>query len=90
LLWTQPEKQQFRENLIAALTNSIAILTGIFNCELVFIVGGMQPFFDKYLIKEAQKRLSGLENIFGVPKFWRKKPFHFRQFWRSDPGSRQI
>ncbi len=60
-----PEKQQFRENLIAALTNSIAIMTGIFNCDLVFIVGGMQPFFDKFLIKEAQNRLSGLKNIFG-------------------------
>lgn len=68
-----PEKQQFRENLIAALTNSIAILTGIFNCELVFIVGGMQPFFDKYLIKEAQKRLSGLENIFGGTKILSKE-----------------
>ena len=60
-----PEKQKFRENLITALANSIAILTGIFNCDLVFIVGGMQPFFEKYLIEETRNRLKGLENIFG-------------------------
>ncbi len=31
------------------------------------------PFFDKYLIKEAQKRLSGLENIFGGTKILSKE-----------------
>lgn len=41
------EKKTFRENLIAALTNSITTIVGIFNSEQVFIAGGMKNLFAK-------------------------------------------
>jgi activator of 2-hydroxyglutaryl-CoA dehydratase len=60
-----PEKMAYRESLISALTNAITEMVGIFNCEQVFISGGMKDFFAKYLIPETQKRLDQLKPIFG-------------------------
>lgn len=62
------ERILFRENLLAALTNSISTLVGIFNCDQVFISGGMKDFFAKYLIPETQSRLDKLQPIFGGTK----------------------
>ena len=62
------EKKTFREHLIAALTNSITTIVGIFNSEQVFIAGGMKNLFAKYLIPETQQRLDKLLPVFGGTK----------------------
>lgn len=72
-----PAKLQFREGLISGLTNSIASLTGIFNCEMVFIVGGMRRFYEKYVIDDCQKKIDLLENIFGGTKIVRTEPNYY-------------
>ncbi len=69
-----PAKQAYRENLIKALTQSITSLVGVFNCEMVFLVGGMRSFFEKYLIEDCQKRFNQLEPIYGKTRFAKTEP----------------
>lgn len=59
------EGTSFKEELVSALTDVIATFTTIFHCEVVFIGGGMQGFFERYLIEETQERIDRLLPIYG-------------------------
>mgnify|MGYP000904632472 CR=1 FL=1 len=65
------EKRQFRENLVSGLFNMAASMAGIFDSKLIILAGGMQNFFEKYLMKEAQERLDLLNPDFGAAKLIR-------------------
>ena len=55
----------FKEELVSALTDVIATFTTIFHSEVVFIGGGMQSFFERYLIEETRIRIDRLLPIYG-------------------------
>lgn len=59
------EGKPFKEELVSALTDVIATFTTIFHCEAVFIGGGMQNFFERYLIEETRERIGRLLPIYG-------------------------
>ncbi len=54
-----------KEELVGALTDVIAAFTTIFASETVFIGGGMQGFFERFLIPETQERINRLLPIYG-------------------------
>ena len=55
----------FRQDLKTALFESVSSLATIFHPQTVYIGGGMQKFFEMYLLKEVQQRLDILLPVYG-------------------------
>lgn len=60
-----PAGQQFLQELETALFDSINTLATIFHPRTVYIGGGMQRFFETYLIRPVQQSLDELLPIYG-------------------------
>lgn len=56
-----PKKKAFCKGLSDGLYNTAASLAGLFNSRLIILSGGMNGFYAKYLMKEVNERLKGLE-----------------------------
>lgn len=56
-----PEKKKYCENIIHGMFNSITTLSGIFNCRLIILAGGMTRFYQKYVLDEVKSRIKILE-----------------------------
>jgi len=55
----------FKQDLKTALFESVSTLATIFHPQTVYIGGGMQKFFEMYLLKEVQQLLDALLPIYG-------------------------
>lgn len=64
LLDTQ-DGHTFKEKLVTALTDVVATFTTIFHAQTIYIGGGMQAFFERYLLPETRTRLDALLPIYG-------------------------
>lgn len=58
-------KKKFQERLSISLAEAVIELTVTFQPEVVIIGGGMQSFFEKYIIEKSQKRISHLFKMYG-------------------------
>lgn len=63
----------FRNNLETALFESVSSLATIFHPQVVYIGGGMQQFFETYLLRHVQQRLDALLPIYGRTRLQRCK-----------------
>ena len=55
----------FRHELETALFESVSSLATIFHPQVVFIGGGMQQFYETYLLNQVQQRIDALLPIYG-------------------------
>jgi glucokinase len=55
----------FRLNLETALFESVSSLATIFHPQVVYVGGGMQQFYETYLLRHVQQRLDALLPIYG-------------------------
>lgn len=63
-----PLARSFALNLETALCDSVGTLATLFHPECVYIGGGMQRFFETYLIKPVQSRLDAFLPVYGRTK----------------------
>ena len=59
------EDSLFAEELETALCDSVSTLATLFHPTCVYIGGGMQQFFESYLMKPVQKRLNAFLPVYG-------------------------
>lgn len=64
-LLDSPRGATFKRELVDALFDTVITFTIIFHSEVIYIGGGMQTFFEQYLLKETQERLNDFLPLYG-------------------------